>query len=160
MTCRWKQPQPYARDSAEDHRGLQYSMGSSKGRDQFSYILTSMPNGIIGVLRKWYGHSGDLSSVGLGKSTVVLLVWRQMSPWKRFNLRQGSYEHYKGVVAELEHSKPGFELQGAKMVETGLRFLNFFNDPRIIREQRIAAYKGYRGGGVLGGDVLKLHDES
>ncbi|GJV10569.1 hypothetical protein Tco_1352110 [Tanacetum coccineum] len=31
----------------------------------------------------------------------------------------GSYEHYKGVVAELEHSKPGFELQGAKMVETG-----------------------------------------
>ncbi|GJS80802.1 hypothetical protein Tco_0747343 [Tanacetum coccineum] len=28
----------------------------------------------------------------------------------------------------------------------GLRFLNFFNDPRIIREQRIAAYKGYRGG--------------
>ncbi|GJW84775.1 hypothetical protein Tco_0157920 [Tanacetum coccineum] len=25
-------------------------------------------------------------------------------------------------------------------------FLNFFNDPRIIREQRIAAYKGYRGG--------------
>ncbi|GJZ23636.1 retrovirus-related pol polyprotein from transposon TNT 1-94 [Tanacetum coccineum] len=31
----------------------------------------------------------------------------------------------------------------------GLRFLNFFNDPRIIREQRIAAYKGYRGGGVV-----------
>ncbi|GJW74807.1 hypothetical protein Tco_0134177 [Tanacetum coccineum] len=31
----------------------------------------------------------------------------------------GSYEHYKGVVAEVEHSKPGFELQGAKMVETG-----------------------------------------
>ncbi|GJS42193.1 hypothetical protein Tco_0567236 [Tanacetum coccineum] len=30
----------------------------------------------------------------------------------------GSYEHYKGVVAEVEHSKPGFELQGAKMVET------------------------------------------
>ncbi|GJU50443.1 hypothetical protein Tco_1219998 [Tanacetum coccineum] len=33
----------------------------------------------------------------------------------------------------------------------GLRFLNFFNDPRIIREQRIAAYKGYRGGGNVGG---------
>ncbi|GJT19367.1 hypothetical protein Tco_0878073 [Tanacetum coccineum] len=31
----------------------------------------------------------------------------------------GSYEHYKGVVAEVEHSKPGFELQGAKMVEMG-----------------------------------------
>ncbi|GKA51702.1 retrovirus-related pol polyprotein from transposon TNT 1-94 [Tanacetum coccineum] len=29
-----------------------------------------------------------------------------------------------------------------------LCFLNFFNDLRIIREQRIAAYKGYRGGGV------------
>ncbi|GJR04756.1 hypothetical protein Tco_0527740 [Tanacetum coccineum] len=27
----------------------------------------------------------------------------------------GSYEHYKGVVAEVEHSKPGFELQGSKM---------------------------------------------
>ncbi|GJU59144.1 hypothetical protein Tco_1236910 [Tanacetum coccineum] len=53
----------------------------------------------------------------------------------------GSYEHYKGVVAEVEHSKPGFELQGSKMVEMG-RF-------GIIREQRIAAYKGYRGGGVV-----------
>ncbi|GJS49843.1 hypothetical protein Tco_0599964 [Tanacetum coccineum] len=29
----------------------------------------------------------------------------------------GSYEHYKGVLAEVEHSKPGFELQGAKMWE-------------------------------------------
>ncbi|GJV84892.1 hypothetical protein Tco_1524790 [Tanacetum coccineum] len=34
---------------------------------------------------------------------------------------------------------------------SGLRFLNFFNDPRIIREQRISAYKGYRGGGVVQG---------
>ncbi|GJR38041.1 hypothetical protein Tco_1213725 [Tanacetum coccineum] len=34
-------------------------------------------------------------------------------------------------------------------MEKGLRFLDFFNDPRIIREQRIAAYKGYRGGGVV-----------
>ncbi|GKC30603.1 hypothetical protein Tco_1037897, partial [Tanacetum coccineum] len=34
-----------------------------------------------------------------------------------------------------------------------IRFLNFFNDPRIIREQRIAAYNGYRGGGVV--QVLK-----
>ncbi|GJR43530.1 ribonuclease H-like domain-containing protein [Tanacetum coccineum] len=33
---------------------------------------------------------------------------------------------------------------------SGLHFLNFFNDPRIIWEQRIAAYKGYRGGGVGG----------
>ncbi|GJZ37841.1 reverse transcriptase domain-containing protein [Tanacetum coccineum] len=31
----------------------------------------------------------------------------------------------------------------------GLRFLTFFNDPRIIWEQRIAAFKGYRGGGVV-----------
>ncbi|GJW68412.1 hypothetical protein Tco_0122836 [Tanacetum coccineum] len=31
----------------------------------------------------------------------------------------GSYEYYKGVGAEVEHSKPGFDLQGAKMVETG-----------------------------------------
>ncbi|GJR65600.1 putative reverse transcriptase domain-containing protein [Tanacetum coccineum] len=33
----------------------------------------------------------------------------------------GSYEHYKGVVAELEHSKPGFELQGAKMDHKGAK---------------------------------------
>nr|GEV14744.1 hypothetical protein [Tanacetum cinerariifolium] len=30
-----------------------------------------------------------------------------------------------------------------------IHFLDFFNNPRIIREQRIAAYKGYRGGGVV-----------
>ncbi|GJV77114.1 hypothetical protein Tco_1508698 [Tanacetum coccineum] len=36
------------------------------------------------------------------------------------------------------------------VIGIGLRFLNFFNDPRIIWEQRIAAYKGYRGGGVGG----------
>ncbi|GKA12418.1 retrovirus-related pol polyprotein from transposon TNT 1-94 [Tanacetum coccineum] len=44
----------------------------------------------------------------------------------------------------------------------GLRFLNFFNDPRIIREKRIATYKGYRGGGhmyMLENEVEKLHDE-
>ncbi|GJX28732.1 uncharacterized mitochondrial protein-like protein, partial [Tanacetum coccineum] len=47
----------------------------------------------------------------------------------------GSYEHYKSVGAEVESLEPGFELQGAKMVEMG-RF-------GIIREQRIAAYNGY-----------------
>ncbi|GJZ59829.1 hypothetical protein Tco_0615645 [Tanacetum coccineum] len=31
----------------------------------------------------------------------------------------GSYEHYKSVEAEVEHPEPGFELQGAKMVEIG-----------------------------------------
>nr|GEX46237.1 hypothetical protein [Tanacetum cinerariifolium] len=45
--------------------------------------------------------------------------------------------------AEVELLEPGFELHGSKMVE-----MDFFNDPRIIREQRIVAYKGYRGGGV------------
>ncbi|GJZ93039.1 hypothetical protein Tco_0665104 [Tanacetum coccineum] len=43
-----------------------------------------------------------------------------------------------------------------------LCFLNFFNDPRIIREQRISAYKGYRGGGhmeKLGPDVGGLENE-
>ncbi|GKB15990.1 hypothetical protein Tco_0849913 [Tanacetum coccineum] len=29
----------------------------------------------------------------------------------------GSYEHYKSVGAEVEHPEPGFELQGAKMIE-------------------------------------------
>ncbi|GJR57921.1 hypothetical protein Tco_1500083 [Tanacetum coccineum] len=36
----------------------------------------------------------------------------------------GSYEHYKSVEAEEEHPEPGFELQGAKMVE--------IDDPKII----------------------------
>nr|GEX17246.1 hypothetical protein [Tanacetum cinerariifolium] len=31
----------------------------------------------------------------------------------------GSYEHYKGVGAEVELLEPGFELQGSKMVEMG-----------------------------------------
>ncbi|GJR14071.1 hypothetical protein Tco_0796723 [Tanacetum coccineum] len=39
---------------------------------------------------------------------------------------------------------------------SGIHFLNFFNDPRIIREQSIAAYKGYRGGGHMGDDVESL----
>ncbi|GKF20763.1 hypothetical protein Tco_0069401 [Tanacetum coccineum] len=34
-----------------------------------------------------------------------------------------------------------------------LCFLNLFNDPRIIREQRIAVYNGYRGGGTSKGGV-------
>ncbi|GJV00131.1 hypothetical protein Tco_1329401 [Tanacetum coccineum] len=33
----------------------------------------------------------------------------------------GSYEHYKGVGAEVEHSKPGFELQGSKMDHMGAK---------------------------------------
>nr|GEV02706.1 hypothetical protein [Tanacetum cinerariifolium] len=52
---------------------------------------------------------------------------------------------------EVELLEPGFELLGSKMVEMG-QF-------GIIREQRIAAYKGYRGGG-LGDDVWRLYDES
>nr|GEX43692.1 reverse transcriptase domain-containing protein [Tanacetum cinerariifolium] len=32
--------------------------------------------------------------------------------------------------------------------DSWLCFLDFFNDARIIREQRIAAYKGYKGGGM------------
>ncbi|GJS39787.1 hypothetical protein Tco_0564830 [Tanacetum coccineum] len=41
-----------------------------------------------------------------------------------------------------------------------IHFLNFFNDPKIIREQRNAAYKGYRGGvtmtKVIKGEFEKL----
>nr|GEX20684.1 retrotransposon protein, putative, Ty1-copia subclass [Tanacetum cinerariifolium] len=41
----------------------------------------------------------------------------------------------------IDSNEPGFELQGSNMVEMG-QF-------RIIRKQRIASYKGYRGGGVV-----------
>ncbi|GJU26303.1 retrovirus-related pol polyprotein from transposon TNT 1-94, partial [Tanacetum coccineum] len=50
-----------------------------------------------------------------------------------------------GRVADAMLKKKG----GSRWMKSRLRFLNFFNDPRIIREQRIAAYKGYRGGGVV-----------
>ncbi|GKA87771.1 hypothetical protein Tco_0809535 [Tanacetum coccineum] len=35
------------------------------------------------------------------------------------NDSSGSYEHYKSVEVEVEHLEPGFELQGANMVEMG-----------------------------------------
>ncbi|GJR23171.1 retrovirus-related pol polyprotein from transposon TNT 1-94 [Tanacetum coccineum] len=43
---------------------------------------------------------------------------------KRVDVR--SYEHYKGVGAEVEHPDPGFELQLAKMVEMG-HFRQYFH---------------------------------
>ncbi|GJT07092.1 hypothetical protein Tco_0841554 [Tanacetum coccineum] len=46
----------------------------------------------------------------------------------------GSYEHYKGVGAEVEYPEPGFDYS----LETG--------SLRIHIEQRIAAMMGYRGG--------------
>ncbi|GKE52787.1 hypothetical protein Tco_1487943 [Tanacetum coccineum] len=90
----------------------------------------------------------------------------------------GSYEHYKGVGAEVEHSKPGFELQGAKMVETGqnrdfrlrtarvttpgLRFLVSFAS-FLSRGGSIARWKLFRGVWVSrlenvqqGGDVASF----
>ncbi|GJT43347.1 putative reverse transcriptase domain-containing protein [Tanacetum coccineum] len=122
--------------------------------DNSSTIFESMPlrAATCSISRDKHAKKGQHK----GKITVVILV-RDRCP--------------RGRGAELEHSKPGFELQGAKMVETGqnrdfrlrtarvttpsllwgfnssrICFLNFFNDPRIIREQCIAAYKGYRGG--------------
>ncbi|GJU03687.1 hypothetical protein Tco_1114025 [Tanacetum coccineum] len=76
---------------------------------------------------------GKQLNIIIWEITVVILV-RDRCPRGKDNLPRlpirtnivrlatpsmGSYEHYKGVVAEVEHSKPGFELQGAKMVETG-----------------------------------------
>ncbi|GJT74096.1 hypothetical protein Tco_1040821 [Tanacetum coccineum] len=60
----------------------------------------------------------------------------------------GSYEHYKGVGAEVEHSKPGFELQGAKMVETGKGPLRL---KVCLKSEMGHVYK-------LGRDVEKLVD--
>ncbi|GJW18537.1 hypothetical protein Tco_0025973 [Tanacetum coccineum] len=52
----------------------------------------------------------------------------------------------KWVVWVVFHSY-GLEIFTSEALNTsGLRFLNFFNDPRIIREQIISSYKGYRGG--------------
>ncbi|GJY99211.1 hypothetical protein Tco_0516641, partial [Tanacetum coccineum] len=59
-----------------------------------------------------------------------------------------SYEHYKGVGAEVEHSKPGFELQGAKMVETGKGPLRL---KVCLKSEMGHVYK-------LGRDVEKLVD--
>ncbi|GKE45921.1 hypothetical protein Tco_1473205 [Tanacetum coccineum] len=54
----------------------------------------------------------------------------------------GSYEHYKSVGAEVEYPEPGFELQGAKMVEMG-------HDPRIIRSRERLLTWVIEGEGVV-----------
>ncbi|GJZ68424.1 hypothetical protein Tco_0631664 [Tanacetum coccineum] len=90
----------------------------------------------------------------------------------------GSYEHYKSVGAVVEYLEPGFELQGAKMDHMGAKDCCLMglrkkrcgascNEGfevlfivKIIKEAKIAY--GFVMGRVeqLGGDVLKLHDES
>ncbi|GJZ29218.1 reverse transcriptase domain-containing protein, partial [Tanacetum coccineum] len=70
-------------------------------------------------------RSGNISSrseiprnnIQIPKSKTSSLNDNNSTIFESMPLR--SYEHYKGVVAEVEHSKPGFELQGAKMVEMG-----------------------------------------
>ncbi|GJR72944.1 hypothetical protein Tco_0085309 [Tanacetum coccineum] len=54
----------------------------------------------------------------------------------------GSYEHYKSVEAEVEYLEPGFELQGAKMVEMG-------HDPRIIKSRERLLTWVIEGEGVV-----------
>ncbi|GJY03404.1 hypothetical protein Tco_0369344 [Tanacetum coccineum] len=55
-------------------------------------------------------------------------------------------------------------INGCWMAVKWLHFLNFFNDPKIIREQSNAAYKGYRGGDVAceeyAQEVLGFSDSS
>ncbi|GKG01851.1 hypothetical protein Tco_0306556, partial [Tanacetum coccineum] len=38
-------------------------------------IQISLPNGLIGILRKWYGHSGALNSVSLGGTLMINKRW-------------------------------------------------------------------------------------
>ncbi|GJW31766.1 hypothetical protein Tco_0051798 [Tanacetum coccineum] len=67
-------------------------------------------------------------------------------PSPRITSENGSSRMSKEQGWEGGNQGGGSEINGG-----GIRFLNFFNDPRIIREQRIAAYKGYRGGRHIGG---------
>ncbi|GJT74723.1 hypothetical protein Tco_1041448 [Tanacetum coccineum] len=62
---------------------------------------------------------------------------------------------FQALGTEVEHSKPRFELQRAIMESYGSFWVK---RPSIIREQRIAAYKGYRGGGLVY-DVSKLENQ-
>ncbi|GJV77409.1 retrovirus-related pol polyprotein from transposon TNT 1-94 [Tanacetum coccineum] len=48
----------------------------------------------------------------------------------------GSYEHYKSVGAEVEHPEPGFELQGAKTVETDEEDSMRLNTSRVVSRVR------------------------
>ncbi|GJZ44922.1 hypothetical protein Tco_0592518 [Tanacetum coccineum] len=53
----------------------------------------------------------------------------------------GSYEHYKSVEAEVEHPEPGFECQGAKMVEMG-RFGKYFHFYALYLANEVLVTKG------------------
>ncbi|GJW42270.1 hypothetical protein Tco_0071069 [Tanacetum coccineum] len=72
---------------------------------------------------------------------------------------EGSYEHYKSVGAEIEYLEPGFELQGAKMVEMG-HLLSTYWSKFEIKEVKEAHESDVRHLEGLVDEVLKLWSDS
>ncbi|GJY91244.1 hypothetical protein Tco_0506440 [Tanacetum coccineum] len=79
--------------------------------------------------------------------------WNMLSfgPWKRILHKRTKMKQNRQNRARewKEREKPKPKAHTSLNGPTRLRFLNFFNDPRIIREQRIAAYGFERGDGVV-----------
>ncbi|GJZ07707.1 hypothetical protein Tco_0541500 [Tanacetum coccineum] len=68
----------------------------------------------------------------------------------------GSYEHYKGVGAEVEYLEPGFELQGAKMVE---KYVYTVGDEECRKEEVLCCTeRSYMKGSRSGSMTLFLMD--
>ncbi|GJY43550.1 reverse transcriptase domain-containing protein [Tanacetum coccineum] len=135
----------------------------------FMDALTLMPKfastlkALIGNREKLSEMLGHFESTLLGGSYLTKYPEKLGDPG-RFLIP--SYEHYKGVVAEIEHSKPVIELQGAKMVETspesGLSASNKSNRRRglmigVFRLKKILMRVEYPQELFSAVDLLSLH---
>nr|GEW84535.1 hypothetical protein [Tanacetum cinerariifolium] len=62
-----------------------------------------------------HSYNDCLATVGQTQNVYTARVYQGGNSYQP----KGSYEHYKGVGAEVELLEPRFELQGSKMVEMG-----------------------------------------
>ncbi|GJW49308.1 hypothetical protein Tco_0090659 [Tanacetum coccineum] len=123
--------------------------------------VATVDGGIEGAFRAlgdktWFGNESFSRCHTGGK--IILVVVDSLSKYSHFipiahplsavQVVQAFLDNiYKLHGAEVEYLEPGFELQGAKMVEMG-RF-------GIIREQRIAAKWVIERGGLFAAEVAK-----
>ncbi|GJT92656.1 hypothetical protein Tco_1081501 [Tanacetum coccineum] len=78
---------------------------------------------------------------------LMLESRRKEKQYAKFSKSSWCKNGGNGRCREYFHSYALFLYSGRQFF--WVHFLNFFNDPRIIYEQMISAYKGYRGGGVV-----------
>ncbi|GJW20919.1 hypothetical protein Tco_0031541 [Tanacetum coccineum] len=79
--------------------------------------------------------------------TILQCLSSKTTAWNEFSSTMASAIICLATNQKFNFSKYIFESMVKNLENvSGLYFLNFFIDPRIIREQSIASYKGYRGG--------------